>query len=87
MFLLDIPFYRTRQIIITSETRIDAILSCEAQLMPFLSDTSIRLRLDQTDANERIVIEPPPAKLQLGPCSIDLTLSTQFARFRRFPLL
>ena len=57
--------------------------------MPFLSDKSIRQRLNSStgETNERINVEPAPADLQLGPCSIDLTLSTQFARFRRLPSL
>lgn len=68
---------------------VGAILSNEDLRLTFLSDTSIRQLLNNPDAHleGRITVEPPPAEMQLGPCSIDLTLSTSFARFRRFPLL
>jgi dCTP deaminase len=57
--------------------------------MTFLSDVDIRHLMTGEGVvnNQRIHIRPEPNERQLGQCSIDLTLSDQFARFRKFPLI
>jgi len=57
--------------------------------MTFLSDVDIRnlMNGEGVGNNQRIHIQPEPNERQLGQCSIDLTLSDQFARFRRLPLI
>src|SRR5947208_270411 len=55
--------------------------------MGFLSDKDFVPLTNNPNVpdEERIVIEPPPVERQIGQCSIDLTLSSEFARFRRWP--
>lgn len=57
--------------------------------MTFLSDADIRRRItgDGVPNDDRIHIRPEPNERQMGQCSIDLTLSDQFARFRKLPLI
>jgi dCTP deaminase len=55
--------------------------------MSFLSDTDIKERLNNaTICNDQRIEISPHDNLVIGPCSIDLTLSNQFARFRNVPI-
>ncbi len=53
--------------------------------MAYLSDRTLKkLILDESIPDEnRILIHPNIKDIQIGQCSVDLTLSTQFARFRK----
>lgn len=57
--------------------------------MGILSDVDIHAILNRSDVPEdrRVEVSPAPDSQQIGQCSIDLRLASEFARFRTIPRL